>query len=300
MFKTEVGEPARNTVQEVYNFAVADLLEAEGIIGTPTRGNVRSAFASKETVQALLAKIYMYMGQWQNAADYATKVINSGRFTLLPASDYVASFARENPGSESIFLVYGSSGDSYWGNFNEIGYILSPEGYGDVAATNALLDLFEPGDVRANLFLTTAALSSEMWTAKYKGKPAPININNINVLRLSEMHLIRAEALLNGATIAGVNARGDYNALRTKRGLGEAESVTLADIFAERRRELNFEGNGFWDISRRGANVVRDARDVHGTAPAEQLFPNDRFAFPIPTAEMDANKNMVQNPGYQQ
>ena len=300
IFKTEVGEPERNTVEEVYTYAIDDLKTAESIIGEPNRGNVQTAFASKETVQALLAKIYLYMGDWQNAADYATDVINSGKYSLLNADNYVGSFSREEASSESIFLVYGASDGSYWPGFNEIGYILSPEGYGDVAASNGLLDLFEDGDVRRDLFLTTAALSSEEWSSKYTGKPSPININNINVLRLSEMYLIRAEAQFSGATVPGTNALTDFNAIRTNRGLEAAASVNLADILDERRRELNFEGNGFWDDSRRGNGVERDARDVHGTAPAEIDFPDNRFAFPIPVSEMDANPNMVQNPGYQQ
>ena len=300
IFRTEVGEPERNTVAEVYANAIADLKAAEQIIGNPNRGIVQTAFASKETVQALLAKIYLYMGDWQNAADYATDVINSGKYSLLNADNYVGSFSREGASSESIFLVYGASDGSYWPSFDEIGYILSPEGYGDVAASNALLDLFEEGDVRSELFLTTAALSSEMWSAKYTGKPAPININNINVLRLSEMYLIRAEAQFNGASVAGTSALADFNSIRTNRGLEPAGSVNLSQIINERRRELNFEGNGFWDDSRRGVSVVRDARDVHGTAPAEITFPDNRFAFPIPTGEIDANPNMVQNPGYQQ
>lgn len=300
MFETVVGEPERNTVADVYGFALDDLLEAESIIGDPNRGNVQTGFASKEAVQALLAKIYLYMGEWQNAANYTTEVIESGKFSLLASDEYVASYKNEDPGSESIFLVYGSGIDSYFPGFDEIGYILSPQAYGDVAASEALLDLFEDGDVRAELFQTTATLSAETWSAKYTGKPAPVNINNINVLRLAEMHLIRAEALLNGASIAGVTPLADYNAIRTNRGLDAATNVSLADIFDERRRELNFEGNGFWDLSRRGQGVVRDARDVSGTAPDAISFPADRFAFPIPIGEMDANENMVQNPGYQQ
>jgi hypothetical protein len=75
---TEIAEPARNTVGEVYEQIVSDLTTAEGKIGTPDRGQTDPVgLASKPAVQALLAKVYLYMENWQGAADYATKVINS-------------------------------------------------------------------------------------------------------------------------------------------------------------------------------------------------------------------------------
>lgn len=73
---------------------------------------------------------------------------------------------------------------------------------------------------------------------------------NTPVLRLAEMYLIRAEALLEGASVSGETALNDYNAIRTNRGLADATSVSLNDIYAERRRELCFEGNELFDLAR--------------------------------------------------
>ena len=80
---TKIDEPARNTVEEVYTQVVKDLKEAESLFGDYQRegGADPKGFATKEAAQALLARVYLYMEDWQNAADYATKVINSRKIS---------------------------------------------------------------------------------------------------------------------------------------------------------------------------------------------------------------------------
>ena len=117
------------------------------------------------------------------------------------------------------------------------------------------------------------------------------------------MYLIRAEALLNGATEPGVTAKMDIDAIRTHRGLAASlKPPTLADVYAERRRELCFEGNELFDLARTQRSLTRNDYTgtnknvtfvVDGTAVENYLW-----AFPIPQGEVDANANMVQNPGY--
>ena len=106
------GKPARNTVAEVYAQIVADLLEAEQIIDPAyVRSGVTDAKAvvTLEAVQALLSRVYLYCEQWQNSADYAAKVIASGKFTLWTADEVedAACYAVDVPtGGEVIFEVY--------------------------------------------------------------------------------------------------------------------------------------------------------------------------------------------------
>ena len=72
----------------------------------------------------------------------------------------------------------------------------------------------------------------------------------------------------------------------------------------ERRVELSFEGHRFFDLKRRGESVQRstmgDIIDGSGTPPDFPTLDADNFRFqlPIPIAEINANQNMVQNPGY--
>ena len=106
-------------------------------------------------------------------------------------------------------------------------------------------------------------------------------------------HLV--EAVLNGA--AG-DALADYNMIRTNRGLPLAGSVTLADIYLERRLELCFEGNLLWDLSRTERSLDRDNEDGKISGDIDISFPDYRWVLPIPTVEIQANDNMVQNPEY--
>lgn len=303
VFVTEMGYPARNTVAEVYAQVVADLLEAEGLIGSYRREGVTDALAvvSVDAIRGLLARVYLYMGEWQNAADYATKLIASENYEMFTADEFTTwdnggVWGLETGQDEIIFEVYGAEGNSSHGNWDVISFILSPEGYGDVGASKDLLDLYEEGDVRADLFRTHADYGDAKWSLKYPGKGGDLRQDNIPVLRLSEMYLIRAEALLNGASIAGASAKDDVNTIRTNRGLDAALNINLTDVYNERRRELCFEGHEVFDLARTQRDLVRT--DYDGSINQNVSFPDYKWAMPIPSYEMDANENMVQNDEY--
>jgi len=295
--------PARNTVAEVYKRIVTDLTEAESIIATDyTRSDVTdaTAVASKSAVQALLSRVYLYMGKWQNSANYATKVINSGNYSLFTADEYADQWGLNTPtkGGEVIFEVFGSKKDVYWGNWDVISYLTTPDGYADVASTADLRDLYDDNDVRGKLFVSATAAPDHFWTAKYPGKPGPVfpKENNIVVLRLSEMYLNRAEAIYNGAIIAGVTAESDLAAITSHRNADAETSASATAIQLERRKEFAFEGHIVYDLARTGTSLKRT--DYNGSQNQNVDFPSYKWALPIPKREMDANPNMVQNEGY--
>jgi len=296
--KTELSYPKRATVAEVYTQIVNDLKQAVTLLPNSSRtgsNGSNAAFARKNSAIALLAKVYLYMGNWQEAANNATTIIK-GDYTLYNENNFLSAWGK-NEQSEIIFEVYGKDGQEYYPNFDEIGNMYSPDGYGDICATNDLLNLFEPTDVRLKAFRGHASYTGYTWPTKYPGK-SHIRENNIPVLRLAEMYLIRAEAVLNGAT--GSIALNDYNSIRTKRGLAAVTTVSLQDIYNERRRELCFEGNQLWDLSRTKRNLNRDEKEIFitETANIDINFPDYKWAMPIPTNELDVNPNLEPNPGY--
>jgi hypothetical protein len=76
----------------------------------------------------------------------------------------------------------------------------------------------------------------------------------------------------------------------------------IIDILEERKLELGYEGHRYVDLKRLRAisntGIERNSLDCGGAAPCELAPSDDRFTMPIPLAEMNANRSMVQNPGY--
>lgn len=301
--KTETGltKPARNTVSEVYAQIESDLTTAIPLFSDGFISEYRSesidpeAYADKYAAQALLARVYLYMQNYSGAANYATEVINNSDAQLYTQDNYTEVWG-ENGASEVLLEVFGNSQQSYAPYWEEIGYLYDGnESYGDVCASNGLYNMFDDDDVRGDLFYSTDEHPNYYWPSKYPGKGGDTRQNNIPVLRLSEMYLIRAEARLNGAE---GDPAADVNAIRSKRGVVTLSSVDMDDIFKERRLELCFEGHIFYDYKRLGRSLDRVDEDNRIVGEEDVSFPSYLWAYPIPLSEMDANENMVQNDGY--
>ncbi|MBR0049712.1 MAG: RagB/SusD family nutrient uptake outer membrane protein [Prevotella sp.] len=300
ILKTENGKPARNTVAEVYDQIVKDLTEAESLISDDfTRAGISDATAmvSKGAIQGLLSRVYLYMGQWQAAADYATKVINSGKYSLATGDDYLNMWtASVYPAKgEVIFSVYGSKKNEYWDDsgWPHLSWITAVDGYGDVCATSDLYDMYEDGDIRKQLYTKN---ENDNMVLKYAGKEGGSpKETNIPLIRISEMYLNRAEAIAHGASVSGVTAESDLRAIAAARG-ATAPSPSETSIFDERRKELAFEGHIVYDYARCNKNLVRT--DFDGVVNKDIAAGDYKWAMPIPKRELDANPNMVQNPGY--
>ena len=124
------------------------------------------------------------------------------------------------------------------------------------------------------------------------GASVPAYVNNVKVIRLSEVYLIAAEAALKVPAEAS-NAAGYINDLRKQRitGYTDAASVTIDEILDERRKELFAEGHIAFDYWRNGKNVVKGSLT---TAPTDT-----KTVLPIPKEEIDLAKGKLkQNPGY--
>lgn len=117
--------------------------------------------------------------------------------------------------------------------------------------------------------------------------------NDVPVLRISDIYLVRAEAKLRKGDAAG--ALADINYIRARRNasgktLPLLTSVTLADILKERGYELYWEGFRRQDLVRFGK-----FGDAWQEKPATDI---KKALFPLPTSAVDVNENLQQNPGY--
>lgn len=117
------------------------------------------------------------------------------------------------------------------------------------------------------------------------------------LFRTAETQLIKAEALYRLGKTAEAKDALDF--FKTGRYLDIENSYTESDllneILKERKLEFYHEQDAWWlDMKR---TETRMERIVNGTLYV--LEPDDyRYCFPIPQSEMEKNKKMLQNPGW--
>lgn len=269
---TEADNVARATVADIYDQIVGDLTKAAAQLPADNQWRASSGAAS-----ALLARVYLQMGEYENARDAANAVIESGNYSLL--SNYADIFGRDENSNEDIFSIQITTQDGV----NAMNLFFATPQFGgrdgDVEVLSGHLDLYDPADARLALFYEDngGVTYSGKWTNQF---------GNIGLIRLAEMYLIRAEANQRLGTSVGAAPVDDYNAVHTRAGLPAAASVTLEDILLERRLELAHEGHKIHDVKRLQENVGSFAYD------------DPKLVFPIPNREINANPNLEQNTGY--
>jgi hypothetical protein len=284
--------PSRATVGQVYNQVIADFTTALGLMGSDR--DAPYTF-SKEAVQALMSRIYLYMEDYSNAISMANAVIGSGKFSLVTGDSYVTQFA-DGGSSESIFEVVNNDQDNI--GSDALGGMYRSSGYGDYLPSRDLLDLIDANDNRWNMYVVDPDLLGDYASHRVNKWPTVTNTDNIPVIRLSEVYLNRAEAYARSGNTGG--AQADLNLIR-QRSLPSAPDVTLTgqdlieEILIERRIELANEGHALHDTMRFKRGFVRD--DVTGST-STITYPCNYCVLPIPLDELEVNPNMTQNPGY--
>ncbi len=285
------NQVSRSTVAQVYDQMEADLKDAEAKLpvdySDPAFSNV--ARATKGAARALLARIYLYKGDYPNAIIYANYIINSSGKYGMNANPLTAF--RTFTTKESIFSVAHNGGDNPNTN-NALGQHYSPAQRGDINVSNEYVALMDQTKDLRFLNLITS-VSNNYWTLKYT-----LVTDWAPILRYPEMLLIKAEALANQATGTTVSteALGLVNEVRL-RSLADPISATsktdlIDKILIERRIELAFEGQGSFDYLRTGRGIP-----AHGTVVA-QAYGSNNVILPIPFYETSKNPNLVPNPGY--
>ncbi|WP_316831228.1 RagB/SusD family nutrient uptake outer membrane protein [Pedobacter aquatilis] len=274
---TEASYVSRATVAAVYTQAIADLTDAEAKLPA-TNG----FFVTKFSAAGMLARIYLQMGNYAAAAAAANRVIASGNYSLTTSFINAFPAMGSTPGvntTEDVFSIQVTTLTGFNG-YNEFYGSSSYGGRGDaVISQNWIDNTYAANDDRINAFYD----DGDMYTSKYANP-----YGNVSVMRLAEMYLIRAEAnvrLAPATPIGGRTPLQDLAVVRSRAGL-TTTTATLANILAERKLELAFEGFALHDAKRTQTNI------------GSLAWNSNALVFPIPQREMDANKNLVQNPGY--
>ena len=298
----------RAKTSEIYDFVISELETVVDQVSTAKR----NGFINQYGVRTLMARVYLYMNNTDDALTQAEKVITDGGYTLLSMAEYVDSWESEYT-NESIFELAVSEEDN--GSWNNVGYYVSPDGYKEAIASDDFLALMndDPDDIRFSLLTYDSSVDAYYPSKKYPGR-GNVKVNNPKVLRLSEVYLIAAEAALkeNDATKAGKY----LSDLREKRTPTEARkyetAISLDDILYERRLELFCEGHRAWDVWRNQRNIVRytsateklEKRHNDDPLGSDGIIEYDYYKIIAPITERELellpeeDRDIQQNPGY--
>lgn len=273
---------ARNKVSEVYAQVIEDLRAAE--LSLPEERSGSDKFrGTTYTAKAFLARVYLQQSRFADALGLADEVISSNNYALNAS---IASTFSNKFTNETIFELYNNDQNNA-GTANDglTTFYASLPGIGrsDVRVLAPFADLYEGDDDRFSqlIYIGTGRRPGSRQTGKWTTYG-----QNIPVIRLSEMFLIRAECNFRENTTIGNLPLEDVNVVRRRAGADQRTSLTLDDIILERTLELCFEGSRIHDLKRLKLNT--------GAFP----YDDPLLVFPIPEREIRANSALVQNEGY--
>lgn len=304
---TKITLPDRPGIAAGYELVEQDLLAAIGYFGVEGVNPRAGApyYGTKAAAHALLSRLYLYWGNDKlldciTQADLAITE-GVGVFQGDPAA-YRSMWTQEsNP--ESLFEVQFANINEVpqTSNNNTIQAFYQQErngsqllGWGDVVVASNFLALFETGDVRREVMVPYTRANGEqvIQTDKFSGSKGIFGWDNVPVIRFSEVYLNRAEA---NARLGNAGAaQDDMNRIRVRAGLEPvlpAGQALIDAVQRERRLELAFEGQRFFDLTRLGSDIPKES-------VAAVPFSDYRILAPIPQSEIDINSNLIQNRGY--
>jgi hypothetical protein len=276
----------------VYQQIIADLQFAQSNLATDYSASAgQRTMANQSAATALLARVYLYTGDWADAEAQATAMIGNNALYSL-ATNLATVFTPSN--NEAILQFYNDAN-----GFTDYANQVLPNAVAKVPTyilTPQLVNAFEAGDNRKAEWLDSLTYNGTVYyyPYKYKSLVSGANAEYYTLLRLAEQYLIRAEARAEQGNISG--AQADINVIRNRAGLGNTtagdQTSLLAAVAQERRIELYCEWGHRWlDLKRTGtANAVLGAEKTTWTATD--------VLWPIPSAQIIANANLVQNAGY--
>ena len=301
---------------QVYQQIISDLTAADGYLNanyldaTLANAVTQRIRPTKWAAEALLARVYLYYGNLTgDAANYnkaitdASNVISNSLFTLDSLSDVFLANSTEtiwslqpvdnipgaNTGEGDIFILPSTGPNT--DQFDPYPVYLNEQ----------LVNSFEVGDQRLVNWVDSVSANGNTYYYSYKYKQgigSASTEENDMVLRLGEQYLILAEAYANTGDL--VNAAKYLNMIRNRAGLPNTTASTQSDmltaILHERQVELFTEWGHRWlDLKR--TKTIDAVMSVVCLLKGTTWNTNWQL-YPIPTYDLQADANLVQNPGY--
>ena len=276
----------------------------------------------------------MASGEWGLALPLLQDIINSGLFTFNSSYANIFAYSNQSPtvNKEAVFDIMYLSGISgapttlvgtYGADFP---WQLTPNGYflslkdtksnGSleiIPVSNDLVKDYDSGDLRMPVTMDTAGYTVNGGTETRPFFKKYVDITKIPTtsrfdwginyiaLRYTDVLLLKAECILNGAAGSSGDVDGIVNQVRTRAGLAPLSGVTLAQLYDERRKEFADEGLRWFDLQRSGNLLttmnnwisVEDGQHRINTVVANYII------YPVPQSQLDAAPGLyTQSPGY--
>ncbi len=311
---------------EVLDQCIKDIQEAIKLLPYVTAPTAtRPIRANKGTCFALLAHIYAWKGEYDKVAPAADSVITNGGYAHVSRASRASysSIFRGNT-SEGIFEISqnaNNEGSLITANYGDINnsiaartlkspYLLTQLGNSLFTLDAGNLNTLFPNNAdsvdgrRRNGFDfwgTTDPICTKYSNVFYSGanNTSPLSLNNIVVFRLSDIKLLKAEAL--AALNSPSGARTIVNEIRTLAGIGPTTATDanmFEEVIQERGRELFIEGHRFYDLVRlaRKTGIIR----FNGTGTIVRMTNSDfnlgKYYWPIDPILISLNPLLTQTP----
>ncbi|NND04972.1 MAG: RagB/SusD family nutrient uptake outer membrane protein [Saprospiraceae bacterium] len=323
--REEYNELARTDKNTIYAQMEQDLIDAAAVL--PIEAGDPVGRATKGAANALLGRIYMYQNKWQESVNASMAVVNQGTYQLVPSEEYITLFNGNNENSVESILEYQSVAQApgFWGASSENFYSIhwspvigwanwyspSPGSYqqfeeGDIRrkASVLVVDANPPDSIDTNGDGIREQFPSGNMNSSYfngantrKWLPEGKNMTQANSFDVNFIILRYAEVLLNLAEAQNelgnsAEALELVNMIRRRAQAPEftetGQDALRQSIREERRRELVFEGQRFYDLQRWGL-----AAEVLG--PLGYVVGRHEY-WPVPNAELDLMENLTQYP----
>jgi hypothetical protein len=281
----------RTPTATVYNYIVKDLTDALALLPEEYVSDERVR-PNRSAASAVLARVYLYMGLYAEAANAASAVINSPLYSWETDLDKI--FLKESTATIWQFMPNVDGQNTSEGEL----YIFAAGPPPIVGLKPEFVSSFEANDKRKAHWTSTVTDGTNTWYHAYKYKQENYTGSSVEysiVLRLAEQYLIRAEARAKQGEL--LSAKDDLNLIRHTAGLDNTSAVTadaiVADILNQRRFELFTEfGQRFFDLKRTGKLDATLSISKPGWNTEDKLWP-------LPALELSSNPNLTpQNPNY--
>lgn len=296
----------RNTVKQVYDQIITDLTNSLPLLEKHANATAQTEM-SYQAALALLSRVYLYKGDWLQCINYANMMIADQRYQLSAPQSYADVFLSTRPQTQSgtkIEMIFQLTYSGITAGASSIVNEFSVASSAKFTASGKLRNLFDADDIRLTTMfnIPTSGINAQRYlTKKYAdGVASNARPPAIQIIRLAEVYLNKAEALFNlqryseaAVIIQNISQRAHPDREIIVNTTGENLGRQIAE---ERNRELCMENHRLFDLARRGESIIRGVDCNANTCLLS--YPNDKFILPIPSRETQANPSLIQNPGF--